>query len=203
MSTLTEGNLVFKFPERWRVTKLDEWSYYTNRFVTLSSGLQLTCAKCNATLKCQKCGTSKNVGVKAVDFLAMDTERTTWLIEVKDYRRFPRTKVLDFGSEIALKVRDTLAMIAAASINATDSSEKQFASKSLKSMRLRIVVHLEQPGVRSKLRPRIIEPAALVQKLKQLLKSIDPHPEVVGIGSLLQGTWSVSNNDNSVSSYDG
>ena len=38
---------------------------------------------------------------------------------------------------------------------------------------------LEQPRVVSKIRPRIIAPADLTQKLRRVLKAIDPHPKVV------------------------
>ncbi len=192
MPTLTEAELTFTFPEGWRATKLDEWSFYKDQFMKLCSGLQSTCAKCDANLHCQNCGTSKNVGIKAVDFVAIDTQDTTWLIEVKDYRRHRRTKAIDIGSEIALKVRDTLATIAAASRNANNPTEKALALAALASSHFRIVLHLEQPKTSAKLFPHAKDRADFVQKLKQLLRSVDPRPRVVGMGSLIDGTWKVS-----------
>jgi hypothetical protein len=192
MPTLTEGKLIFAFPENWKVTKLDEWSYYRSQFSKLCPGLQSTCSNCNANMHCKECGASKTVGIKAVDFLAIDSQRTTWLIEVKDYREHSRTKVLEIGSEIALKVRDSLSIIAAASLNANDATEKSLASESLKSTHFRIVLHLEQKKTNAKLFPQAIVRADLVQKLKQLLKSVDPHPKVVATGSLIPVPWDVS-----------
>jgi hypothetical protein len=58
--------------------------------------------------------------------------------------------------------------------------------------RIRVVLHLEQPTKHSKLFPRPIDPAWVEQKLKQLLKAIDPHPKVVAIGRLRDVGWSVT-----------
>jgi hypothetical protein len=57
---------------------------------------------------------------------------------------------------------------------------------------IRVVLHLEQPAKRSKLFPRAIDPAQVKQKLRQLLKAIDPHPQVVAIGRLGDVGWLVT-----------
>lgn len=68
-----------------------------------------------------------------------------WLIEVKDYRQHQRTKTLDFAQEIAQKVCDTLAELAAAQCNANDQKEQTFAQDALSRKKMRVVLHLEQP----------------------------------------------------------
>ena len=85
--------------------------------------------------------------------------------------------------EVAHKVRDTLAGLLAASVNATVDEEKQFARKCCRSRRLRVVLHLEQPEQTSKLFPRPFDPANVQLKLRTLLKGIDPHSRVVDRGS--------------------
>ena len=94
MPTIKEGSLTFQFPDTWGATKLDDWSFYRNQFIRLSSGLRQPCGECGAELRCQECGTAKTEGIKAVDILARDSAATLWLLEVKDYRQSPRTKAI-------------------------------------------------------------------------------------------------------------
>ena len=160
MPRLQEGRLTFDFPDGGPdVAKYDEWSFFRNQFQTV-------------------CG-----GVTAVDFIFVETART-WLIEVKDYRHHRRTKVADLAGEVAAKVRDTLAGLAACRCNANDAMEQRIAARALSTRRLGIVLHLEQPVTSSRLLPRVADPTDLTQKLKQLLKPIDPHPRVVDRHSL-------------------
>lgn len=114
-----------------------------------------------------------------------------WIIEVKDYRQHRRTKTVELPEEIALKVRDSLAALVAARANATDDEEKQLASAALLCSRLRVVLHLEQPTRHSKLFPRGIDPAKVKQRLKQLIKAIDPHPLVLEISQMKGVAWTV------------
>jgi hypothetical protein len=93
------------------------------------------------------------------------------------------------ADEIALKVRDSLA---AAAANANDNMERESAVFALACRRFRVVLHLEQPKKRSKLFPRAIDPADVFQRLKQLIKAIDPHPLVVEMGRLHGVPWSVT-----------
>lgn len=85
MTSITEGGLVFLFPDDWAASKYDAWTCYRKRF--------------------QKIGDSK-----AVDILALTpaSEGILWLIEVKDYRRNRRQKEIPIVDEVAHKVRDTL-----------------------------------------------------------------------------------------------
>jgi len=151
---LNEGRLSFHFPEDATVSQYDEWSFYRNQFNGCFGG------------------------TKAVDFVYADA-RTTWLIEVKDYRNHRRTKVVDLGDEVAMKVRDTLAGLVAAKCNANNQDEQQLAAKAVRAGRIRVVLHLEQPQKQSKLFPRAVDPAKLKIKLKQKLRAVDAHPAIV------------------------
>ncbi|WP_198156019.1 hypothetical protein [Herbaspirillum autotrophicum] len=158
-STLVEGNLTFTFPADSISSKYDDWSHYRNQAQKI-------------------CGSSK-----AVDIVFAEGN-TAWLIEIKDFRQHARTKTIDLGDEVAIKVRDTLAGLVSAKCSAVDPDEKSCAKKLIHANKVRIVCHLEQPAKHSKLRPRAIEPAHLILKLRTLLKAIDPHPAVVDQNSL-------------------
>ncbi len=152
MPSVTEGNLTFDFSDGWAVSKLDDWSFYRNQFQNV----------CN--------------GTKAVDILAIEPgEACVWCIEVKDYRRHTRSKPSHVADETACKVRDSLALLAAARVNANDQEEKTHAQRALRSRRIRVVLHLEQPVKPSKLFPRKIDLANAQQKLRQLVRGVDPH----------------------------
>jgi len=163
-----EGRLRFIFPENWRVSKYDDWSFY-NQFQNI-------------------CG-----GAKAVDFCGVTPDRgTTWLIEVKDYRQYRRTKPSELPHEIACKFRDTLAGLACARVNSNDDRERDMADSFLRTGWIRLALHLEQPRKHSKLFPRAYQPADIRQKLKTLVKAIDPHPLVLDM--FFSGVdWTVEN----------
>ncbi|WPD23069.1 MAG: hypothetical protein SD837_00615 [Candidatus Electrothrix scaldis] len=155
MLEIQEGKLTFSFPNDWRVSKYDDWAFYRKQFLKLTDP-------------------------KAVDILAVDPHnRQAWLIEVKDYRKHPRTKPMDLPWEIAIKMRDSLAGLACAGVNASDTKEQQLAHEAVTANSLRVVLHLEQPAKHSKLFPRAIDPADIQQKLRKLVKAIDPHPLVI------------------------
>ena len=168
MPAITEGQLTFEFPNDWKATKFDEWSFYRNQFQSV-------------------CG-----GSKAVDVLAIEPRICSWHIEVKDYRQHRRTKTIDLAEEVAVKVRDSLATLVAAQANANDREEKEMAVAALRCRRLRVVLHLEQPAKQSKLFPRAIDAADVKQRLKQLIKAIDPHPLVLDKTRLAGVAWTVA-----------
>ena len=150
MTEIKEGDLTFSFPDQCRASKYDEWSFYRNQFQPVAGGS------------------------KAVDILCLDKE-TAWLIEVKDYRQHPRTKLSDLDDEVAEKVRDTLAGLAAASANANDAEEQELARRALRTHEWRVALHLEQPAVRSPLRPQPFNPANVALKLRsRKLKPLTP-----------------------------
>ena len=167
MPTIMEGNLTFQFPNAWQATKFDQWSFYRNQFQSV-------------------CG-----GAKAIDILALAPDGGLWTIEIKDYRQQRRTKPSQLAEEVACKVRDSLAALVAAKINANDPEEKRLAQDALTAQTIRVILHLEQPAKPSKLFPHI-DPAHIHQKLKQLIKAIDPHPCVLESTRMKGMAWTVS-----------
>jgi hypothetical protein len=164
---VTEEKLVFQFPASWKATQFDTWSFQRDQFQNV----------CN--------------GAKAVDIIAISPDLCVWFIEIKDYREHRRAKNLSVEDETAYKVRDTLAALLPAGVNANESCEKQMALEMLTADRLRVVLHLEQPARHSKLFPRAIDPANIKQQLKRLLKAVDPHPQVVEMSYMGQCPWTV------------
>lgn len=167
MQRLTEEKLACDFPDEWLVTKYDSWAYYRNQF--------------------KDCCT----GNKAVDFLGFNPDdKTMWMIELKDYRQFRRTKDNKsfLWNEVAIKARDTLAGLLAAKME-VGCDNHQFANESVTATKVRVVLHLEQPRTHSKLFPRAYDPADIQQKLKQLVRPIDPHPRVVELANMASVPW--------------
>jgi hypothetical protein len=165
MPRLTEEKIACDFPATWNAVKYDDWSFYRKQF--------------------QLCADSK-----AVDFLGLDPANSTlWLIELKDYRQFQRSKDESIWEEVAIKARDTLAGLFAAIVSANDVAERVFAQKSVMAGTLRVVLHLEQPSRQSKLFPRAFNPANVEQKMKQLVKPIDAHPCVVELNRMHKVPW--------------
>lgn len=169
MPTIVEGDLSFEFPAGWTVSKFDDWSFVRNQFQSV-------------------CG-----GARAIDILAIEPDHgCVWHIEAKDYRRRRREKVLGLAEEVAEKVRDSLAALAAARVNANDEVERASAEAALRGRRLRIVLHLEQTATPSKLFPRALDPAKVQQRLKQLTKAIDAHPLVRDRSHSQSCPWTVT-----------
>src|SRR4051812_24832178 len=140
MQRLIEDRLACDFPDAWGVTKYDDWAFYRNQF-------QVCCT-----------------GNKGMDFLGFDPQdRTLWMVELKDYRQFRRTKGIDLCEEVAVKARDTLAGLFAAKVEA-GHHDHAFAQQSLTAAYLRVVLHLEQPAIHSALFPRAYNPAVVQQK---------------------------------------
>ncbi len=168
MVAITEGQLTFTFPVGADACQYDNWAFYRNQFNNAFGG------------------------TKAMDLLYIDNDQT-WLIEIKDYRTNPRTKTVELGDEIAIKVRDTLAGLAAGKCNANDAGEKRLAKLALRKDKLRVVLHLEQPKKSSRLFPKVVDPSKLIMKLKQRLRAIDAHPVVVDQHSLKANMkWTVT-----------
>lgn len=168
MPTLEVDNLTFDFPSHWLASKYDDWTYYQKHFRQIVSH------------------------TKAVDVLAIDPQNTAWLIEVKDYRRHRRSKKTPLPNEIAQKVKDSLAGMASASFNANVSNEKADAQALFRCYEIRVVLHLEQPNKNTRLFPRVYDPANIQKQLKQLVKSVDPHPKVVERQNMQNMPWTVT-----------
>ena len=152
---MKEGNVVWTFPEGWSAVKYDDWSFYRKQFQRVAGG------------------------TRAMDILALSPAGDLWMIEAKDYRRNRR----DPGKgplpmEVARKARDTLAGLLAASANAV-GDERDFARVAVRAKRIRVVLHVEQATNRSRLFPTVCDPADVRQKLRQLVRGVDPHPVVM------------------------
>lgn len=156
---ITEGCLTFTFPAGAESSKYDAWSHYRNQ-VNSAFG-----------------------GAKAVDVVYAATN-IAWLIEVKDYRKNPRTKTIELAEEVAQKVRDTLVGLVSARFHANNHDEKSLADKLLGKKELRVVLHLETPPSRSRLHLKSIDPDSVLHKLKQLIRAVDPHPCIVDRSSI-------------------
>ena len=156
MTEIEEGDLKFSFPDQCEVGKYDEWSFYRNQFRSVAGGS------------------------KAVDILCLSHD-AAWLIEIKDYRQHPnpRLKLIDIGDEVAGKVRDTLAGLAAASANANSGGEQALARRALRRRRWRVALHLEQPTARSRLWQRSSRVANVLSKVRTKVKAVDAHPVVL------------------------
>ena len=154
MTEIQEGDLKFRFPDHCMVGKYDEWSFYRNQFNSIEGGS------------------------KAVDILCVSDD-VAWLIEIKDYRLHPRTQLTDIVDELARKVRDTLAGLAAASANANDHYERALARRALQKRRWRVVLHLEQPTTPSCLWPKPFDVANVRLQVSKKVKVIDAHPKVL------------------------
>ena len=158
-------DMVFEFPENWISQQYDDAkSFYRQHYKQFADS-------------------------KSVDIVAFDTEtQSLWLIEVKDYRAFPKRDraIMD---TIAIKVRDTLACLFVERLKDADS----LAARAARLQRIRVVFHLEQPVKPSKLYPQVIDWANGQLKLKQVVRVIDPHPILCNMQQMPhQCSWSVS-----------
>lgn len=151
-----EGQLQFEFTDNWLVCRPEVCSYYTRHFQKF-------------------CG-----GCKEMDFLTFDpSNKTLWLIEVKNYQAHPRTKDIDLADEVAIKTRDVLSMLPVAGVrdNAQDQDKKLQLGSFWKQVRsfaqLRVVLHCELPESPSKLFPGVKDSANLQTKLRQKLGCVD------------------------------
>ena len=162
--TFIEGNLTFDFPDIWQIYRLGETSFYQRHF-------QHFCIVPGG-----------DGGCKEVDFLGYDpVALALWFVEVKDYRVQQRTKPIDLADEIALKVRDSLALLRVAPVRDAAQpvngrlSARDFARASTPAASLRVVLHCELPAHQSRLFPGVKDSANLQQKLSTKLRQVDPH----------------------------
>jgi len=148
MTELVEGRLRFSFPDTSEVTRYETWTFCRRQFQN----------------RCRE-------GNKAVDFICLHGQ-DVWFIEVKDYRLFSRSKEEHLVDEVAQKVRDTLAGVAAAVRNANNDEERRFAQRLFGQTCARVILHLEQPRQPSRLRPRLIDKANVLDQLRRRLKAV-------------------------------
>ena len=129
-------------------------------------------------------------GQKAVDVVAVDgagENDVTWLIEAKDFRIITNppkpSNIAGLPRTVASKASDTLAGLADAAEMAAITEEREHAIRALAAPSKRIVLHLEpHKGPRTALFP-VGFSASVLQQLRQLVKTIDPHPLVLNIAN--------------------
>lgn len=164
MPVLNIDGLQFDFPAAWQASKYDEWSFYRNQFV------------------------KQDDGIKAVDALALSDDNTAFLVEVKDYRHPETDKPSELPQVLAHKVLHTLAAMLPARLLANEPIEKQLATAVLNCNCLKVVLHMEQP---QRHRP-VVDPADIKQKLRRLLKAVDPHLKIVSMNNMQGLAWTVT-----------
>lgn len=163
MKRLEVEGLKFDFPDDWEVDKFDDWAF---------------------------CKRFQNIVPKtgAVDILAVSPEdrereipKTLWLIEVKDYRFHIREDTTSLDEVMGEKVRGTLAALLPAKLDAHDAGQRRLAGKALNCRKIRILLHLEQPRVRSAYAPRgkVINRANVLLEMTRRVRNVDPHPKIV------------------------
>ena len=163
MPDIKECLFTYQFPANWVISKFDELPFYLRHFQNFAGG----CA--------------------AVDVWAFAPHQDeVWLIEAKDYRAYPRLKSSDIFDEMALKALGTLACMVAARANASDGLSEVMATTVLRKpkLKIRFVLHLEQPQKPSKLFPQVVDPKSAKDKMRQKLRAVDPHA-IVGDKALL------------------
>ena len=138
MTTISEGSLTFSFSDAHEAVKYDEWPFYRRCFQVIPH-------------------------TKAMDIICVTSE-AVWLIEIKDYRKHNRKKQGTIEEEVAQKVRDTLAGLAAAS---ADGGGRGLANMALSRHRWRVVLHIERA------RKAMANTSTLQMKLQRYLKGVD------------------------------
>lgn len=155
--TFKEGRIQFGFPDDWLVCRPEKCSYYTKHFQRLA-------------------------GSKEMDFILFEPdEKRLWLLEVKDYTTNKRSKQGDLFDEIAIKSRDSMALLLAGAVKDDVSNHGigQFMATCLIPRSIRVILHLEQPSKPSKLFPGVKFKADASQMLRMKVGCLDSHATVV------------------------
>ena len=155
---LEVDGLRFLFPAGWNALKYDDSVFHRNQFQSFAGGS------------------------KALDAVAISPDSVLWLIEVKDYRHNPRSKVSSVFSEVAAKVKSTLAGLATARVRANDKAENDFAKQAMSTKGLRVVLHLDQPQHNSRLFKQVVDPRTATRYLRDKVRAVDPHAICCGCG---------------------
>jgi len=191
MPSITEKVLKFDFPDGWDASKFDDWSFYSGQFARVGDA-EILCKNCGGVAQCGQCGTKRIAGTRGIDILAVDTGSVCWHIEIKDDRSTRQTNFMFLADMVALKVRDTHACLVAARLDANDDSERDRAIRALACSHMRVVLHLEPPPSHRPLLSPKMQRANVLQRLKQLVKAVDPRPLVVSMHDLGDLAWSVT-----------
>jgi len=123
--------------------------------------------------------------LKAMDLVAMRRQKApgvVWLIEAKDFRVIrgqPNDRnISGLADDVWQRVKDTLTGLAEAAVQG-EGIEREHARRAMAGKTRRIVVHVEpHTGRHSALLPKNFA-AGVLQKLRQLVREIDPKPLVL------------------------
>ena len=173
MTVLNVDGLRFEFPFSMAASKYDGWEHYLKHW-------------------------NAGGGQKAMDVVATRIQAApavVWLIEAKDFRIHTQdpepSNLYGLAQTVADKAADTLAGLKDAAARASDADERAQASRACSAKSCRVVLHLEPYiGPPSILRPNFT--ASVLQKLRQLVRDIDPNPLVVSIAKPGPVPWTVS-----------
>ena len=113
---ITVDGTVFTFPEDWDVSVFDEWPQYRK-----VAGM---------------------LGIPGCDIVARDGE-TLWIIEMKDYTYPAAAAPTDLAEAVARKTLGTMALLYALQRNPAQSQAQEFARRSARTTRVRMVLHIE------------------------------------------------------------
>jgi hypothetical protein len=174
---ITENRLSFEFPDDWIVSKFDDWTFYRQQLAALMNG------------------------ISALDILALDTEKTLWLIEVKDYRMHSKAhpndlhdfsdqeELIKLTDKIILKILGTCSTLLPATIYASDQ-EKTCAAAFLTAKKLCVVLHIEYD--RNSIHTSNLS-VNLYQKLRKKLKkgAVGREPLIISIHDMQNVAWQV------------
>ncbi len=169
MTVIVEGALRFEFGPSWQqVEKYDEHRLYREGIRRLEEEFE-----------CEKCSKTGGVGTKAVDIVGRHGGQL-YLIEVKDFRKYRieskgRLKTGELATEVALKVRDTLAGLVGAIHNGAihrDATNWKALVEPIFKSTPKVVLWLEQDLPAETLRPRGMP---LADQLKGRLDWLKPY----------------------------
>jgi len=162
MPNVDEGRFQYQFPANWIAVNFDKLTFYEKHFQSVAGG------------------------TKAVDVVTVEPRsKTLWLIEAKDFCAHPRGKLLPLEQELAEKVRGTLACLMAGRANAGDTGDANndgLWKTAMMLVKIRVVLHVEQPPTRSRLFPQSVDPKTIKDILKRSVRVFDSLP--IGEGSL-------------------
>lgn len=129
MPTITEGNLVFTFPDDWKVIKYDDSDFYRNNIPT-------------------------DIGMSAVDFILSRHPGFSdlILIEVKDFRGYTvinrkRQTSGELVNEVITKCLDSIAALYLASYNENIELRHFYQAELLMPSKVEIVLFMEEDVV--------------------------------------------------------
>lgn len=149
---ITEGTppnqLIFSFPEDWKICKFDDTSFYRNRVEKLD-------------------------GMKSVDIIAKSSDSLQF-IEIKDFRQHrienrARQRNGELLIEVSQKFVSTLASLIGASRWNLINFEPYYSLLSQSDQKVEVILFVERDERESTLRRNKLLLADLQQKLKKLL----------------------------------